>query len=417
MTMITKKTYLLLTSLLTLLFSACNNNSPSVYCSADYVPTEDVTIFDFKDIDFDAIVNGKQGEFKFSELYSNVKYIKLEATEQSTLGEIYKMEVLPNGDFIVFDKSHQILARFNSIGHFLNNIGNIGKAKNEYVKISDFMYDPFTDQIVIVDAHCRALKFYSLHGEYVSGIKFDKMFHCFGIIDEERIAILMNHLDWPQKNELSYNLLVYDRKGSLLAKYEPYTKDQYKLIFDSRETFKFQNKKLIGNELYLPVVFTFEKEKIVPLYYLDFGDKQLPIDYYKTAEIVDFRKNYDRSKIAYCKKFYETDSNFILNIVYGSKNLLYIKNKKNPDAAAIIKNIGINDLNGKIGDFGFDYFHKNNIYAIIEPWIIQSQYDMYQEHTSLYEEERGTVTPEDIEIMKDLMNHNNPIIQVCTLKD
>lgn len=396
-----------------ILSSCVITSTTTMFSSTDYTPSGDVKVFDLKNLDFESLIGSELGEYRYSELYSKVEYVKLEATEQSSIGEISKMEVLPNGDFIIFDKKHQILARFDTNGHFLNLIGSIGKANNEYVKISDFMYDPYTNQIVVDDAHHRSLKFYNIQGEFTSDIKFDKMFHSFGIIDENHIAVNMNYGDWSKDGETVYNLHVYDRKGNLLNQYDPYN-TKPKMLYDTSETFKFQNGRLICMNLYLPTIFTFEQDQIRPLYFIDFGEKQYPIEEYKNTDITTLKKSLKKS--AWCNKFYETNKSYMMLISVGGNMVLYIQNKKNPKKV-FIKHLAFNDLSGKIDINSFKYLQNNKIYISYDPSTIESEYKVLKENPKAFEEKRGPITPKDIEIIEDLKNHSNPIIQICTLKD
>lgn len=115
-------------------------------------------------------------------------------------------------------------------------------------------------------------------------------------------------------------------------------------------------------------------------------------------------------------KFYETDDKIYMSIVVRRKFLMYIK-KKGSLEEVFIKHIAYNDLYGKIDITGFNYFHNNKIYICYDPSTVEAEYKIYKNYPKDFEAMRGPVTPEDIEIMKDLMNHNNPVIQICTLKD
>lgn len=60
---------------------------------------------------------------KFSNLFSEVRYVPLEETRNSIVGTVSKMEITKEGDIIVFDSKAGGVFRFASDGKFLNNIG------------------------------------------------------------------------------------------------------------------------------------------------------------------------------------------------------------------------------------------------------------------------------------------------------
>ena len=120
--------------------------SISLFCTSCNTPTHSVLdlysntssrtpVIKIHGCDFDRSKElPKNLDFRFSELYSNVEYIKLEDTEVSSLGEVASIQITKDNDFIVFDSNNKKILRFDATGKFTNAIGCQGKAKNEYQK-------------------------------------------------------------------------------------------------------------------------------------------------------------------------------------------------------------------------------------------------------------------------------------------
>ncbi|MCR5395267.1 MAG: 6-bladed beta-propeller, partial [Bacteroidales bacterium] len=151
----------------------------------EYVANDFKQIIPIHKIDIDK----ESANFKYSEIFSSVKYVKLEATENSSIGEIEKIETTDSGDFIVFDKYNARIVRFDSLGNYLNNIGIKGRSKKEYVDPTDMMYDPYNEQVSVCDRGTQTIKFYNIDGTFINQIKFPIYFSHFGIISKDEIVV------------------------------------------------------------------------------------------------------------------------------------------------------------------------------------------------------------------------------------
>ncbi len=93
-----------------------------------------------------------------------------------------------------------------------------------------------------------------------------------------------------------------------------------------------------------------------------------------------------------------------------------MQDKKDP-SNVFLKNLAFNDLKGKIEIPFFNHVQDNKVYTFFDPSVVDAEYDNFKRYKTTFEENHGTVIPEDIEIMEDLSKHNNPVIQICTLND
>lgn len=67
----------------------------------------------------------------YSELFSDVKYVPLEYTRNSLVGNVDKMLTTKDGGYLIFESSSKSVQLFDSIGHFKHSIGCCGHAENE----------------------------------------------------------------------------------------------------------------------------------------------------------------------------------------------------------------------------------------------------------------------------------------------
>lgn len=394
---------------------SCNDVANSSNTLKEEIPTTTITV---KDFDFN--VNEyfpTNGVFKYSEIFSNVEYVKLQSNENSTIGNISKMEVTNEGDYIIFDLHNGKIARFNSSGIFLNQIGCRGKGKHEYLYPIDFVYNPFDNQIIILDMPTTSLKFYKTDGTFIRVMKFDFIFKSFGIIDKDYIAICTDYAKASNSKKEEYNFKIYDMQGNLVSQYDPYNTVGNLFGRGGMETFKYQNGHLLCNPRYSSVIYSFNQKNMFPLYRLDFGKKTIPNEIVKempnSSEMQSWLK---KNENTYCVKFFEGSKNYVMLLSANGGNIvIYLQDKKDAKKT-FAKTYGYNDLGGIIGKDFFTYFHNDTFYYVLDPSEAQSFLEQIESNRQEIEKTHGGIRDKDITILKEISNHTNPIIQICTLK-
>lgn len=104
----------------------------------------------------------------------NIEKTKLMFLEQDSnvvLGKIEKM-VSYNGDYFVLSRCGNNLLnlyRYNSDGKFINKVGTIGGASNEYVLLSTFFIQD--NKVYVIDSCRNKMLVYSIDGTYIQSIK------------------------------------------------------------------------------------------------------------------------------------------------------------------------------------------------------------------------------------------------------
>ena len=124
------------------------------------------------------IVELNNKELLYSDVYTGVNYAILETNNESAIGNIEKLEVASNKDFIVFDKANGKILRFDSTGIFLNKIGMMGHSKDEYINPELMAYDEFNDNVIVYDGAKKSLLHYALNGTLVHTTSLHKYIGC-----------------------------------------------------------------------------------------------------------------------------------------------------------------------------------------------------------------------------------------------
>ena len=405
------------TSLLLVSSSSCGKTN---YSKIDLYskPTENVPIINIQGCDFDPTSKEfpKSLNFRFSELYSDVKYIKLEDTEGSALGNIDEISRTKNGDYIVFDLANGKIVRFDASGKFLNTIGNVGNAKNEFVRPIAVKYDPYNNQIAVYDNPKLRIMFFDLEGKFIDQIKFETAFSSFGIIDKDLIVIYLREVGNCADPDQALDFQIFNRQGERVKAYQPFEKIHN--VRTAANTFSTQNDRIICNEQYSPLIFTFKGTELVPLYFMNFGEQQIPKSVVDEAkDFMELRRGWlkENKNWNFCMAFYENQDKYILRLSKKNRPLHYIADKKNPDNY-IVKAFAFNDLYGKVDINYFDFSYDDKIVYFLDSEKVKKALDAIEKDRAQYEQDRAPISDEDMALLKDLSQHTNPILQICTLK-
>ena len=408
---------------MSLIAASCQNKTDNMevfhpYDEAILQQAQEIKI-NHVDFDFEEYRNSEyyeKGVFKFSDVFSKVEYVKLESSEDAYLGTIQKMFVTEDDEFIFFDQNNRAILRFAANGKFLNRIGVCGHAQNEYIHPYYVQYDQKSRLVYVADREQKCIKVYSKDGKYVRTINIGYFVGDFGIIDDNNIAVFSGFWGFHKPGETAYPIKIHDYDGNLIAQYAPYTFENKDYSITNNNAHVNVNGKLICNEQWSSLVYTFEGAKPKPLYNLNFGDKQIPQNMIKNATtpktIYDWQRENDCIR---CDLFFDNPHYIIMQLIEDGSFITYIQNKKDPNHP-VIKLRGTNDMNGLAETNVFVHAQNDKMYFLLEPFDLQHQAELLEINPEYMKKAHGDIKDADIALLKDLSKNNNYVIQICTLK-
>lgn len=383
--------------------------------------------YDLSGIDSTTVVveicESGEKELLYSSVYSGVEYVTLESKEESVVGNIEKLEITKDSDYVVFDRANGKILRFGSDGRFLNRIGMMGHSKKEYISPEQMCYDEYSDNVVVYDGAKKCLLHYSLNGVLVHTTPLHKYIADFAVLDKAKIAVCANYRDVLKKGQTAYNLEIIDEDGNILKQYDPYSIDKEKYHPSPTNIFKRCDDKLLFHKYYSPIVYSLADDGIKPEYYIGFKSKQIPSEWLESGstEEIDRHIFSKGSDVAYCTAFYDTQSIFIVNVTSsnGFVNTVYVD--KNDLSVQLRGDNMLNDINGLVPSCILSY-NKGKVYGVVSSEVVANFYSVVSDAERLNDfkeqmKDKGyNITPNDIRIMKIMKNNQNPIVQICTLK-
>ena len=108
---------------------------------------------------------------KMSDLFSDIKYVKLETTSESLIQRIDKVVDL-DGNLLVTDRDNQSLLLFGKDGRFIKKIAGQGKGPGEYSKMYDAAIDKEGRRLFVLDAYAQSVLIYDFDGKCLDSKKF-----------------------------------------------------------------------------------------------------------------------------------------------------------------------------------------------------------------------------------------------------
>lgn len=189
-----------------MLFFSCNRTDFS--SSIDLSKNHNVSVFD---------------------VFSDVKAIKLETTENNLIGEIKRIEYYNYHYYILDERSQQIFC-FDEDGRFVYKINSQGKGRGEYHYITDFSIDQKNEQLVVLDPVVQRVHFFDLKGNFLIShdIKSDKVLGLNRVYPIQDSLLLLISITYERlqiysltEEKTVYSDFTYDLPSTLHA-FSPY---------------------------------------------------------------------------------------------------------------------------------------------------------------------------------------------------
>ena len=385
---------------------------------------------------------------KFSNLFSKVRYVPLEETQNSIIGELTELLVTNNGDFIVFDLFGEGVFRFAPDGKFLNNIGVKGPGPNEYIRPMDVEYDPFTDKVLVWDNGASSILTYSLDGKMEHKIKLPWIINKIGIIDKEHLICYMNHGEFLKEGETAYNYKVIRRDGAIVKEFGEYGAEMNGFWPPKTNVFCCQ----LGRGLCHPplsnTLYSMENKSLNAVAIFDLGEKAIP-ENWKKSPYKDYKqKRKENRNLLELNEIYESEYYFVIRAQNIRSYILCLVEKETKEIKSLALDL-INDLYGLEGVPSIRNVHNNEVYfctipesfeyvreqlkSLPEDESFEEAYKIMKNKSTTYiAEEFGEeaakayadslmsaeikLHPGEKEFICRMAETSNPILQICTLK-
>lgn len=237
------------------------------------------------------------------DICSNIEIVPLETSDSILLSIIYVQPYL--GNFLIRQNNPQQVCYFDSIGHFMFKINNLGRGDREYASLSNVTINPYDRSIYLLES-LDYLNQYDLKGDFQKKISLDSI---KGILNS---VIALNQdtvLLISGRNKLTYSFFSLKDK-CVINQYQDsilVLGTTFPIFSDSKNIFRYT--------WYDNIVYSVQGTSFLPAFCFDFGkynnDKK---KFSNTLESMG-----DEQLDNYIKKF-----NIIINKISCNNNYIYI---------------------------------------------------------------------------------------------
>lgn len=138
------------------------------------------------------------------DIIDSISIIPLEETPECLLGNIGKIQKVNDEFFVMAEGSNRLpmIYRFSHDGRFLNRIGRLGNARDEYVRIGNFFV--LDEKVYVTDLNKNKFLIYNVKGEFIDshdGNENVKFLHDMLALDNDR-AVFSYNINFSENNAL-----------------------------------------------------------------------------------------------------------------------------------------------------------------------------------------------------------------------
>ncbi len=308
------------------------------------------------------VPNQNYEQYDLSAVLDSVKFVRLELSEGSLIGNIDKVIVFQDRIYVL-DRQTSSLFFFNMHGQYISKISSVGNGPGEYIQLDFFDIDYENSQIILTDLMGYWIFRYDLEGNYISRQKIPFWIEGVTPMANQGFAVYANHRDNKHKFKNEFNLFYLDSSMQISKAYFPYNSAIFnnpRVSFTTPQTGTFYtyNK---GRYFFSPFkdhVYQVTKDGLRPKYRFDFGEKRFDEKYLsRKSELKNYMEKGDFFQLG---GILENDDFVIFSFYQASIRIghmgFYSKHNKR-----IICSPGFM-VKG-------NYFHGNNITAY-DSWIV-----------------------------------------------
>lgn len=280
--------------------------------------------------------------------------------------QISKLIVKDNRIYILDSEIARTVFVFDTTGRYLYKLGERGRALSEYIgRPVDFFVDKHND-VHVFDRGGQKIIVFKKDGNPTRVIGTSSSFpYTFGLIDHNNYAYCVQCPN-PDKKNNTPALLISDITGEN-TKNILYLRNTYTYIPSERMFFK-NGDRLSHIPIMSDSVLVFKNDSIEKVIHFDFKGKFLTKvkPELATANVTSGQKWDVKGLVWGLLKYQETDSLSMLEYLYGSSQIFWLKNKKNGQI------INARSIIDGICPFTYYYLRGNQIVAFIDEEFVKA---------------------------------------------
>ncbi|WP_160150072.1 6-bladed beta-propeller [Parabacteroides sp. Marseille-P3160] len=208
----------------------------------------------------------------------SIKYVTLELTDESIIGNIQKL-IVYNDRIYILDTQSSSLFVFDIKGKYLFKIDKIGSGPGEYTQLDFFDIDYKNNHIILTDLMTYWAIRYDMNGQYLYRKKIPVWIEGITPLPNKGMVAYANYRNNKETLKQECNLLYLDSLMQIRKVYFPYNSDLYKpngISFTTPQTgcFYTYNDSTFFFTPYNNEICKISENELILKYSFDFGEKK-----------------------------------------------------------------------------------------------------------------------------------------------
>jgi hypothetical protein len=348
----------------------------------------------------------KKRHFDFGSLVKEIKLIPLETTDESLLGNIYKVLVTDSAIYIKDDFKGGGLVIFDRDGKFARRIPN-GQGPGELLRLYDIAYDAASNELIAYQH--SFLLFFTPTGQFIRQMRLPLGFYNFTVIPGGYVFKTLDRQGNGHLGQLEdYTLLITDKNFKMKSVAMPVLSNVvnyggYDYLYKNNHTINVTQKFTDTIYQYISEV---NHNQLKAKYTLDYSKKKLP-QQYTQGSIKQFDNATSQNDYYYyIGEYLETESQnafFLRNDYVKLKTVIYRDKKSGNLTGGTTADFNMNE----IPPIGFPVSVYDDYFINIH---LPNENDSFLSNSSI-------ISNEDKQKIKDLLEDDNPILVFFKLKN
>jgi hypothetical protein len=247
-------------------------------------------------------------------LIDTFRFVKLELTDESLIGDIDKLDVFEDRIYIM-DMQTSSLFVFDINGKYLFKIDDIGQGPQEYIQLDFFDIDRKKRQLVLTDLMGYRILRYDMDGNFISKHEIPFRVEWTAPVDGG-YSMYANYRDNSDKFNKEYNLFIMDSTMNIKKNYFPYNSSVFnnpRMKFSPTGIFYYYNDSCRFLSTHYSTLYDIDINGLRAKYRFDFGEHTFDPDILSgKREKIDLYLN-DQS---YYMLSFLTENDSLLNFAY-----------------------------------------------------------------------------------------------------
>jgi len=199
-------------------------------------------------------------------IFSAVKYIPLETTENSLIGEIDKLYIT-DSLYYLLDGEQESIFVFNKEGRFRKKLQKRGRGHGEYITLDDFFVKD--SLLYVLSSHMKKILIYDSEFKFVSDFKLESHGTNISYLDET-----LFHFTNFSSEELK-QFYIYDLKEkNCIGSHHSFPEKQ-RGVSSTQTTFASYKDSMFFSLPYEYSIYHLSKDGVTKKYELNFGEKYM----------------------------------------------------------------------------------------------------------------------------------------------